>query len=282
MAGPNDGGPPPPANPRPRPRWASRRSLRPVALVLGFALVAVVAFAAGGGLDRGAPPITPDDVRKAVADALSSLPPEPPDSVTAYKAIGPSLVLIETHKQFGGTETPGVGGGIVLDLEGEVLTAYHVVDGAGSIELTFADGTYTTARVVRAQPAADVAVLLPDKLPRLMVPATLRNPRTLPVGSEAFVVGNPFGLTASMTSGIISGFGRTFRRADTGAILSNLIQVDAAVNPGSSGGPLLDRAGRVIGIIAALMNPSGGDVFAGVGLAIPIDIAGDVGGLPPY
>ncbi|MFN8620877.1 MAG: trypsin-like peptidase domain-containing protein [Chloroflexota bacterium] len=280
MAEPNDGATAPTR--RAHLRRPGPTTLRRAGLLGGAAAIALVAYAAGGGLDAGPPAITQADVRRAVADVLASMPPAPPDSVVAYEAIQPSLVLVETHESFNAQGAGGVGGGVVLDLTGAVLTAYHVVEGAGSIELTFSDGTYTTARVLRAEPAADIAILQPDKLPRVMVPATLRNPRSLPIGSQAFVVGNPFGLTDTITSGIISGFDRTFRRSDSGAPLTGLIQVDAAVNPGNSGGPLLDRAGRVIGIVEALLNPTRDDVFVGVGLAIPIDIAGGVAGLPPY
>jgi S1-C subfamily serine protease len=112
------------------------------------------------------------------------------------------------------------------------------------------------------------------------VPAVLGNPRSVQVGSDAYVVGNPFGLTGSITAGVISGLDRTFQEPNGGPLLKQLIQVDAAVNPGNSGGPLINRAGEVIGIVTALVNPTKGDFFIGIGLAVPIDVAGGAGGLP--
>jgi S1-C subfamily serine protease len=101
------------------------------------------------------------------------------------------------------------------------------------------------------------------------------------VGSEAFVVGNPFGLDGSISSGVVSGLNRSFQLPNDGPLLQGLIQVDAAVNPGDSGGPLVNRDGQVIGIVSALVNPTNGDFFIGIGLAEPIDVAGGAAGLPP-
>ena len=115
-----------------------------------------------------------------------------------------------------------------------------------------------------------------------MVPATLGNPGAMRVGSDAFVVGNPFGLEDSMSAGVVSGLNRSFQAPGSNQVLRGLIQVDAAVNPGNSGGPLLDRSGAVVGIVNALVNPSKEDVFIGIGLAVPIDVAGGAAGLPPY
>jgi S1-C subfamily serine protease len=102
------------------------------------------------------------------------------------------------------------------------------------------------------------------------------------VGSEAYVVGHPFGLTDSLSAGVVSGLGRSFQFPNSDQVLRGLIQVDAAVNPGNSGGPLLNRAGQVVGIITGLVNPTKQDVFIGIGLAVPIDVAGGAAGLPQY
>ncbi len=102
------------------------------------------------------------------------------------------------------------------------------------------------------------------------------------VGDEAFVVGNPLGLFGSMSAGVISGFDRSFQSESTDQRLQGLIQIDAAVNPGNSGGPLLNRAGQVIGIVAALANPTEQDVFIGIGFAVPINVAAGAANLPPY
>ena len=122
------------------------------------------------------------------------------------------------------------------------------------------------------------------------MPATLGNPNALQIGDEAFVVGNPLGLYSSMSAGVISGLERSFDPPN-GQEIKHLIQIDAAVNPGNSGGPLLNRAGQVVGIVTALINPTKQDVFIGIGLAVPINVAGGRGGgtaalapawAPPY
>jgi S1-C subfamily serine protease len=113
------------------------------------------------------------------------------------------------------------------------------------------------------------------------VPATLGNPGAMRVGDEAYAVGHPFGLYGSMSAGVISGLSRSFQPPDSNHQLQGLIQIDAAVNPGNSGGPLLNRDGQVIGIIVGLVNPTKEDVFIGIGLAVPIDVAGGALGSPP-
>jgi S1-C subfamily serine protease len=171
---------------------------------------------------------------------------------------------------------------VLITDRGDVLTSLHVVTEATEILLTFADGTQSAAEVTVKQPENDIAVLQPDHLPALLVPATLGSPDAMRIGDEAFAVGNPFGLYDSMSAGVISGFDRSFEPADGGAKLEGLIQVDAAVNPGNSGGPLLNRYGQVIGIVTGIVNPAKENFFVGVGFAVPITIA--VGGIgsPPY
>ncbi len=132
------------------------------------------------------------------------------------------------------------------------------------------------------EPAHDIAVLAPSLLPSSVAPATLGNPNAIQVGSEAYVVGNPFGLVDSLSAGVVSGLGRTFQEPDSSQVLEGLIQVDAAINPGNSGGPLVNRDGQVIGIVTGLVNPTKQDVFIGIGLAVPIDVAGGAAGLPQY
>ncbi len=170
----------------------------------------------------------------------------------------------------------------MVSLRGDILTSLHVVRGATSIKVTFADGTSSLATINSTDPSNDIAVLTPDTPPANIVPARLGNPDALRIGSEAYVVGNPFGLYASMSAGVISGLDRSIQPEANGPVLHDLIQVDAAVNPGNSGGPLLNRDGQVVGIVTALLNPTEDDVFVGIGLAVPIDIAGGAAGLPRY
>ena len=254
-----------------------------VGLFVAGLLAAFLAIALDRAVFPGPAPLTSRDVKDSIAHALASQTPGPALSVAAYAAIRPSLVLIQTEfpKTKAG-DTNGLGSGVIIDDQGDILTSLHVVATATTIKLTFADGTTSDATVAVRQPEHDIAVLRATRLPGHFVPATLGNPGSVRVGSEAFVVGNPFGLYASMSTGVVSGIGRTFQSPDGGPVLHDLIQVDAAVNPGNSGGPLLDRNGRVIGIVAALINPTKEDVFVGIGLAVPIDVAGGAAGLPQY
>jgi S1-C subfamily serine protease len=229
------------------------------------------------------PALTQGDVNRTVADALASATPGPALSLEAYQAVRPSLVLIQTTRPAEkGSSGDGLGSGVVVSTGGDILTSLHVVAGATTIKLTFADGSTSPGEVVTQQPDHDIAVLHATEPPANLVPAVLGDPRSVQVGSEAFVVGNPFGLYGSMSSGVVSGLGRSFKLPDSDIVLDGLIQVDAAVNPGNSGGPLVNRSGQVVGIVAALINPTKEDVFVGIGLAVPIDVAGGAAGLPAY
>jgi S1-C subfamily serine protease len=158
-----------------------------------------------------------------------------------------------------------------------VLTALHVVQEADRIQLRFADGTRTTASVLRRQPEHDIAVLAPDRLPQVVVPAVLGGGAQ--VGDAVFPVGNPLGLEDSLTAGVVSALDRSIPTAG-GVTLKGLIQFDAAVNPGNSGGPLLDRDGDVVGIVTALANPARQPYFVGIGFAVPIATASGTAGGP--
>jgi S1-C subfamily serine protease len=175
----------------------------------------------------------------------------------------------------------GLGSGVVVSLAGDILTNLHVVDGATAIELTFADGSTSPGEIVGTQPEDDIAVLRAKEPPPTIVPATLGNPGAVRQGSEAYALGSPFGLHGSVSAGVISGLDRSFTMPGSGQTLTGLFQIDAAVNPGNSGGALVDRDGRLIGIVTALINPDD-DVFIGIGLAVPIDVAGGAAGLLPY
>jgi S1-C subfamily serine protease len=226
-------------------------------------------------------PLTTSQVATQVAQAMASATPRPAYSEQVYQSVLPSLVLIQTHSDRQGKES-GLGTGVVIDAAGDILTALHVVDGAQTIDVSFADGSQSTAQVVNTLPDIDIAVLQPTQLPALIVPAVLGSLRSVRVGDEAYAVGNPFGLPGSMTAGVISGFDRSMTVTDSGKHLSGLIQFDAAVNPGNSGGPLLNRYGQVIGIVTGLANPTNERTFIGIGLAVPIPAAAAAAGAPPY
>ena len=216
--------------------------------------------------------VTSAEVGEAVAEAIDAELPEEVELAQIYRAILPSLVVVQTDK---GREEEGigVGSGVVVNVDGEVLTALHVVENATEIQVSFADGTRTTAVVADTDPFRDVAVLAPYNLPNLIVPATIGASSSVRVGDEVYAVGNPLGLVGSVSAGVVSGLGREFKLPGKEQSLRGLIQFDAAVNPGNSGGPLLDQRGQVVGIVTGLVNPTDQEVFIGIGFAVPIDEA---------
>lgn len=192
-------------------------------------------------------------------------------------------MLIETKSPaVDGKVEKGLGSGVIIDDMGDILTSLHVVTNTTDIQVYFYDGTQATGQVVNTKPENDIAVLQTDQYPEQIVPAVLGNPNAMSVGDEVFAVGNPFGLYSSMTSGVISGFNRTFKPLDSDVEMKDLIQIDAAVNPGNSGGPLLNRYGQVVGIVEGILNPTDQGFFVGIGFAVPINIAGGAAGLPAY
>lgn len=230
-------------------------------------------------------PRTNRNIETVVATAVAKAADAPARSQLVFRTILPSLVYIKTEGGGArGVNGTGVGSGVIVNEDGSILTANHVVDGARTITVTFADGTQAPAQVVESQPEQDLAVLQANGAPGVIVPAVLSGGGR--VGDEAYAVGNPLGLTASFSAGVISGLDRTIPLPPNAArpnirSLSGLIQFDAAVNPGSSGGPLLNRNGQVIGIVTALVNPGNQDSFTGIGFAVPLGAAGGGRGGPP-
>jgi S1-C subfamily serine protease len=247
-------------------------------------LAALVALLLYNALVPAPRPLTTREVKDTVAQVMASATPPPAYSERVYQVIRPSLVLIQTRaKDANGEDEHGLGSGVVINDNGDILTALHVVTNSTSITVTFADGTHSSAQVIDQHPENDTAMLSASKLPAQIFPATLGNPSAMRVGDEAYAVGNPFGLYSSMSAGVISGFDRSFHPPSSTLTLQGLIQVDAAVNPGNSGGPLLNRDGEVIGIVEGIVNPTDGDFFVGIGFAVPIGAAlGGGGGSPPY
>ena len=225
-------------------------------------------------------PLTTRDVQDTIAQVLASATPSPPAAVAVYEQVRHSVVQVSARVP--GSTGVFSGSGVVLDTSGRILTSLHIVQGASEITLTFSDGSTSPAQVTTARPEHDIAVLQALRPPALLAPATLGDPRRVQVGDLAIVVGNPMGLTRSLSTGSISGLGRSFQGVGRTQVLEGLIQFDAAVNPGNSGGPLLNRNGDVIGIVTGLANPAGRDVFSGIGFAVPIDVAASAAGSPPY
>jgi S1-C subfamily serine protease len=213
-----------------------------------------------------------------VEKAIEDLRTAPATSAVVYQQILPSLVQIEARGPATEAGRAGLGTGVIVNASGAILTALHVVEGATSVRLSFVDGTRTRGDVVSVDSENDIAVLLPRRPPEPIVPAVLGGAGQ--IGDEAFAVGHPLGFVGSLTSGVISGLERTVEAGD-GKTLRGLIQFDAAVNPGNSGGPLLNRGGQVIGIVTALANPSRDDYFIGIGFAVPIGAAGGAADAPP-
>ena len=265
-------------------RWqrARARARRALPFASGV-LAALVALLLYNLLLPGPRPLTMAEVNANVAQIIASVTPAPARSTQVYQAIQPSIVLIQTETQSSnGEPVQGLGTGVVIDDRGSILTSLHVVAGADEIKLTFADGTEANGLILLEQPENDIALLQASQLPTLLVPATIGNPQALRIGDEAFVVGHPLGLYGSMSVGVISGLDRSFQPVGSEQRLEGLIQIDAAVNPGNSGGPLLNRYGQVVGIVAGLVNPTEADFFIGIGFAVPIDVAASGAGLPPY
>lgn len=185
---------------------------------------------------------------------------------------------VKTH----GPVERGIGTGVVIVDNGTILTNLHVINGAKKIKVTFMDGTDSDAFVVSTQPENDLAVLRAKTIPDDLEPATLRSTSDLAPGDQVLAVGFPFGIGPSASAGVVSGLKREFRSPEGKQTLTNLIQFDAAANPGNSGGPLVTMDGQVVGIVTAILNPSHQRTFIGIGFAIPIENAAAAVGMPPF
>jgi S1-C subfamily serine protease len=262
------------------------RLTRRRALVLAAAggLVVLLAAILYGGRTPPARRITQQDIDAAVLHTLTtkSLPAR---AAKAYAVIRPSVVEVRGWKDDEGAKKGtgnDVGTGVVIVDKGIILTNLHVVSDANRVEVVFADGLVSEATILSVRPEHDLAVLQAKTIPDDLVPATLRSTRGLAPGDEVVAVGFPFGIGPSASSGIISGLRREFRSLRGQRLLTNLIQFDAAANPGNSGGPLVTMDGEVIGIVTGILNPTDQRVFVGIGFAVPIENAAAAVGLSPF
>ena len=276
------------------------RSAVLVAIGGGAMLLVVLLFGAFGA---DAPPLTQRDIDRAVLHTLENQPRPPSLESEAYRVIGPSIVQVRSldseseEPESGGdwtepeTETDpddvplrgsGVGTGVVIVDDGTILTNLHVVAGIERLGVVFADGTESPARIVSVRPELDLAVIQAEFLPDDLIPATLQSTADLRVGDRVIAVGFPFGIGPSLSSGVVSGLRREYRTLEGDRILSNLIQFDAAANPGNSGGPLVTVDGYVVGIVTAILNPNNQRSFVGIGFAVPIEEAADAVGSSPF
>jgi 2-alkenal reductase len=203
-------------------------------------------------------------------EALAPIDIEEQLITNLYQRVSPAVVHITariyTMDFFRGpVPSEGTGSGFIVDDIGHIVTNNHVIEGAESIEVTFADESRVSARVIGADPLNDLAIILPEKLPSGFKPVTLGSSEEIRVGQRAIAIGNPFGLERTLTSGVISAVGRPLRVSEDNFIF-NVIQTDAAINPGNSGGPLLDSRGQVIGVNTAIREDA-----EGIGFAVPVD-----------
>ena len=295
--GPARGGAEPAPTP-PEPQAATRRQrLRAFAarherrLWAASVLLLVLGFGTWTARHAAAPAaLTIEQIDDAIRASIEDKP-LPSPAAKAYDAIIPSVVRVvglmtegdDGSDTEGGKEMErGVGSGVVIIDNGTILTNLHVVNGAKRIKVMFSDGHESEAVVLNTQPENDLAVLRAKSIPDDLAAATLRSTGDLAPGDQVMAVGFPFGIGPSASAGVVSGLKREFRSPEGKQMLSNLIQFDAAANPGNSGGPLVTMDGEVVGIVTAILNPSRQRVFIGIGFAVPIENAAGAVGMPPF
>ena len=233
-----------------------------------------------------APGITQEQLEAAIQRALEERG-TPPTAADAYEAILPSVVHVRGLPDTPDAEFPveretQTGTGVVIVDTGVILTNLHVVHGSKSIKVVFRDGLESDAVIIGVQPENDLAVLQAKTIPDDLVSAPMASTAGLRPGDPVVAVGFPFGIGPSTSAGVVSGLGREYQTADGKRVLSNLIQFDAAVNPGNSGGPLVNSDGELLGIVTGLLNPTEHRVFIGIGFAVPIESAAGAVGLSPF
>jgi S1-C subfamily serine protease len=262
----------------------------PLWALAGATLAVLVVF----GALRAHPalrPLTQEAIDAAVRESLEK-EPLPSQAAKAYEAILPSVVRVTglMDEDDDGEDDAekramqrSLGTGVVIIDNGTILTNLHVVWGSKKIRVRFANGHESEAVMVGAQPENDLAVLKALSLPDDLEAATMRITADLRPGDHVIAVGHPFGIGPSVSYGVVSGLKREFREPGSDKrSLSNLIQFDAAANPGNSGGPLVTMDGQVVGIVTAILNPSEQRTFIGIGFAVPIENAAQAAGMPPF
>lgn len=250
------------------------------AMALLAALLAASAWQSAVG---GPKALTQKQIDAAVLRTLTTQN-LPSRAARAAEKIRPAVVRVMSYgKNSEGKEVEqGVGTGVVITDKGIILTNLHVVQTALSVKVVYADGSESPATVTGAQPQNDLAVLQAQIIPDDLISATMRSTNDLVPGEEVVAVGFPFGIGPSVSAGVISGFDRAFKSPEGVQEIGNLIQFDAAANPGNSGGPLVTMDGEVIGIVTGILNPTSHRTFVGIGFAVPIESAASAAGLPPF
>ena len=288
QADPPEMGKPAAVNAAPPGRWrrwrqgATRTAGSPRALWAGMALLAAL-LAASVWQQTGPRALTQKDIDAAVLRTLTTQN-LPSQAARAAEKIRPAVVRVMSYgkDRKGEEQEQGVGTGVVIVDKGIILTNLHVVQGAQTVKLVFADGSESGATVTGVQAENDLAVLQAHTIPDDLIAATMRSTSDLLPGDQVVAVGFPFGIGPSVSHGVISGFGRAFKSPEGEQEISNLIQFDAAANPGNSGGPLVTMDGEVVGIVTGILNPTSHRTFVGIGFAVPIESAASAAGLPPF
>ncbi len=282
---PSHGADPAPEGVRPtRRQRATALAQNPFALWAGMALLGALLTVNLLRTPEAPRPLTQEMLDSAVLHTWENQV-MPSHMARAHGVVAPSVVRVKGFAKEEGSdeqEETGVGTGVVINDRGVILTNLHVVDGAESLTLIFADGSESSAFVLGAQPDKDLAVLQAMTIPDDLAAATIGSSAELRQGDHLVAVGFPFGIGPSVSAGVVSGLGRSFRSPDGEQMISNLIQFDAAANPGNSGGPLVNMAGEVVGIVTAIYNPTSARTFVGIGFAVPIEEAATAAGLPPF
>jgi len=253
-----------------------------VAALLGGAVVAVVLLATGAG-GGGSTTTVVQQSPVASSDAASSASRSAESGLTAhdiYERDAPGVVHIRSVLRSSAAASPfgtdqggeATGTGFVIDGEGHILTNFHVVQGASSVSVGFDDNRVVPAQVLGTDATNDLALLHVDTSGLKLSPLQLGDSRTAEVGDPVLAIGNPFGLDRTLTTGVVSALQRQIT-APNGFTIQHVIQTDAPINPGNSGGPLLDAAGRVIGINSQIITGGGSDGNVGIGFAVPINTA---------
>ena len=227
--------------------------------------------------------LTQQDIDAAVMRTLenNTLPSR---MAKAFDVIRPAVVRVRGMgiDENGDEVERSVGTGVVIVDTGVILTNLHVVANATKLQLVFFDGLESEGTVVGLHPDQDLAVLQAKTIPDDLTAATMRSTKDLALGDDVMAVGFPFGIGPSVSAGVVSGLRREYRSPEGKRVLTNLIQFDAAANPGNSGGPLVTAEGEVVGIVTGLLNPTEQRVFIGIGFAVPIESAAGAVGLSPF
>ena len=275
---------PPSSGKRNRLRTLFKRFERPLLVALG-GLVAVGLLVTHAMLTPNARVFTQRDIDQAVLHTLATKTIPSPEA-RAFENVRRSVVRVRgmaLGKDGGDTPVEeAVGSGVVIVDSGVILTNLHVVSQAKILRVVFFDGSESDAVVIGTQPENDLAVLRAKTIPDDLPAATLRSTGDLTPGDHVVAVGFPFGIGPSVSAGVISGLRREFRSTEGKRVLTNLIQFDAAANPGSSGGPLVTTDGEVVGIVTAILNPTAERFFVGIGFAVPIENAASGVGIHPF